>query len=281
MLTRSGVGNAADFRQFVSAQVDAVVTEPARSVRSAVEMSQLAAFTDAGRPLDRTNWANTFLSYYTYGAAIALAMDLSLRERSGGVVTLDDFMRAMWQKYGKPGGAREGYVDRPYTIDDAEARLAEVSGDQAFAHEFFSRYIRGREAADYKRLLEQAGFVLRKRDAGRGWWGDLRMDSRSDGGRILEVSANSPAYAAGLDRDDTVTQVGGEHITSAEEANAVMSRRKPGDRLSVNYVDRSGASKSTTVTLVENPHLEIVDASSLTAAQRAFRERWLGTQTRP
>jgi predicted metalloprotease with PDZ domain len=280
MLTRSGVGNTADFRQFLSAQVDAVVTEPARSFRSAVEMSQMAAFTDAGRPLDRTNWSNTFLSYYTYGAAIALAMDLSLRERSGGAVTLDDFMRAMWQKHGKPGGAREGYVDRPYTVDDAEARLAEVSGDQAFARDFFSRYIRGREAADYKQLLDQAGFVLRKRDAGRGWWGDLRMDSRADGGRILEVPSNSPAYAAGLDRDDTVTQVGGERISSAEEANAVISRRKLGDRLAVNYVDRSGASKSTTVTLVENPHLEIVDASSPTAAQRAFRERWLGSQAR-
>jgi predicted metalloprotease with PDZ domain len=279
-MTRSGVSNSAELRQFLSAQVDAVVTEPARSFRSAVEMSQMAAFTDAGRPLDRTNWSNTFLSYYTDGAAIALALDLSLRERSGSAVTLDDFMRAMWQKHGKPGGALEGYVDRPYTIDDAEARLAEVSGDRTFARDFFSRYIQGHEAADYARLLEQAGFVVRKRDPGRGWWGDVRMDARTDGGRILEISANSPAYLAGLDRDDTVTQVGGERISSAEEANAIVSRRKPGDRVTVNYVDRSGASKSTTVTIVENPHLEIVDASSMTPAQRAFRERWLGSQAK-
>ena len=46
-------------------------------------------------------------------------------------MTLDDFMRAMWRAYGKPGGAREGYVDRPYSLADAEARLAEVSGDPA------------------------------------------------------------------------------------------------------------------------------------------------------
>jgi len=119
---------------------------------------------------------------------------------------------------------------------------------------------------------------LRKRDAGRGWWGDVRMDSRGDGGRIVEVSANSPAYLAGLDSDDTVTQVGGERISSAEEVNAIVSRRKPGDRLTVNYVDRLGAAKSVTMTLVENPHVEIVDASSLTAEQRAFRDRWLGSQ---
>jgi hypothetical protein len=29
--------------------------------------------------------------------------------------------------HGKPGGSRPGYVDRPYTIVDAEARLSEVT----------------------------------------------------------------------------------------------------------------------------------------------------------
>jgi predicted metalloprotease with PDZ domain len=241
----------------------------------------MAPFIDAGRPLDRTNWSNTVLSYYTFGAAIALAMDLSLRDQSDGKITLDDFMRAMWQKHGKPGGSREGYVDRPYTLADAEARLAEVSADREFARDFFRRYIEGREAADYGRLLGRAGFALRKRDAGRAWWGDVRMDARGDGAHIVEITANSPAYGAGLDHDDVVTQIGGDRVASTEEANAAISRRKPGDRVNVTYVDRTGATRSVAVTLVENPHLEIVDAGSLTPAQRAFRDRWLGSQTRP
>ena len=41
--------------------------------------------------------------------------------------SLDQFMRAMWRAYGKPGGSREGYVDRPYTMEDAEMTLAEVA----------------------------------------------------------------------------------------------------------------------------------------------------------
>jgi predicted metalloprotease with PDZ domain len=57
------------------------------------------------------------------GGAIALALDLTLRDRSDGRLSLDDFMRAMWRTYGKPGGARPGYVDRPYTMADAERRL--------------------------------------------------------------------------------------------------------------------------------------------------------------
>jgi predicted metalloprotease with PDZ domain len=134
--------------------------------RSAEEVSRLGEFTDRtdadppGRVMD-------VMSYYQLGAAIALSLDLSLRERSNGEVSLDDFMREMWRRYGRPGGAREGYVDRPYTIADAEATLAAVSGDAAFARDFFARYIHGRELADYGRLLMAAGFLVRTASRGR------------------------------------------------------------------------------------------------------------------
>jgi predicted metalloprotease with PDZ domain len=104
---------------------------PGHLVRTAEEMSQMAPFVDGGRTIDRTNWPITVTSYYPLGGAIALALDLTLRDRTDGRVSLDDFMQAMWRKYGKPGGAREGYVDHPYTIADAEATLAEVSADRA------------------------------------------------------------------------------------------------------------------------------------------------------
>ena len=86
---------------------------PGTCVRSAEEMSRMAPFIDGGRTIDRTNWSTTVISYYPFGGAIALALDLTLRDRTDGRVSLDDFMRAMWRSYGKPGGAREGYVDRP------------------------------------------------------------------------------------------------------------------------------------------------------------------------
>jgi hypothetical protein len=55
----------------------------------------------------------------------------------------------------------------------------------------------------------------------------------------------------------------------------VILRHKPGDRVSFTYVYRNGASRQATMTLAENPHLEIVDAPSMTPAQRAFRDAWL------
>ena len=192
-------------------------------------------------------------------------------------------MRAMWRVHGKPGGARPGYVDRPYTLDDAEARLAEVSGDAAFARDFFDRYIHGREVADYRRLLRAPGSCCGRRDAGRAWWGDVQIDTRANSAHVAAVvPSNAPAYAAGFDEDDTLVQIAGQRVTSAEDVIAVLARHRPGDRVTIAYIDRTGASKTAAVVLAENPHVDVVPieatGASLTPAQRAFRDSWLKSQ---
>jgi predicted metalloprotease with PDZ domain len=259
--------------------IESVAQSPAHLVRSAAEMSQMAPFIDGGRSIDKTNWSTTVISYYPYGGAIALALDLSLRDRSDGKLSLDDFMQAMWKTYGKQSG-HEGYVDHPYTIADAEATLAAVSGDRAFARDFFSRYIQGHDVADYARLLARAGLTLRKRNAGRAWLGDLRLESGA-GARISTLVAPTwPIYAAGIDQDDELQQVAGQKIATAADIATVMQRHKPGDTVPVVFVDRTGVAKTATITLVEDPHTEVVpvDAGSLSAAQKTFRDRWLGAK---
>ena len=87
---------------------------------------------------------------------------------------------------------------------DAEATLAEVSGDRAFARDFFARYIEGRDVADYGRLLARAGFTVRKR-AGRAARGGATCGSTSAPARRAWptlVPAGTPAYAAGLEQDE-------------------------------------------------------------------------------
>ena len=73
--------------------VDAVLGSPGTERRSAAEMSAQAPFVDAARSSEPTNRTNTFLSYYTYGAALALGLDLELRTNFENL-NLDDFMRA-------------------------------------------------------------------------------------------------------------------------------------------------------------------------------------------
>jgi predicted metalloprotease with PDZ domain len=164
---------------------------------------------------------------------------------------------------------------------DAEARLAEVSGDRAFARDFFGRYIQGHDVADYAPLLLRAGLVLRKQFPGRAWWGDVRLEFQTGIARIAALTpSNSPAYAAGLDLGDAVRQMDGSRVTSADDVNRAIGRHKPGDTVAVVFSGRTGEAKTVAVTLIEDPRLELVPIEStgaaLAAAQKTFRDRWLG-----
>ena len=276
MMQRAGLVDLAETARTLGSLVDEVTNDPARQVRSAVEMSRMAPFIDGGRTNDRTNWSTTVLSYYTFGGAIALALDLSLRDRTDGRTSLDDFMRAMWQEFGKAGGTREGYVDHPYSVADVEATLVQVSGDRAFAHDFVTRFIEGRDVADYATLLARAGFVLRKRAPGKAWLGDLRFT----GTKITNLVAPTwPAYAAGLDQDDELRQVDGLRVQGDQDVAAVLRRHQPGDRVPIVFVERGGREMTASITLAEDPHVEVALAEStgarLTAAHRSFRDGWL------
>jgi len=280
-LHRAGLTELRDFAATLASAINEVTSSPGRQVRTAEEMSQMAPFVDAAAAIDRTDFDNTFISYYTWGEAIALGLDLTLRDRTAGRVTLDDFMRAMWERFGKPGGRRVGYVDHPYTIADAKAVLAAVSGDAPFAADFFARYVQGHEIVDYARLLAKAGLLLRPASPQSGYAGDLRLEDTQNGIRITgAVFSGSPAYQAGLDRDDVITAVGGMAMTGAEQFEAAVRSTRPGTALRVTYLHRGrGQPMTSTIQVVADPELAVVPVEQagqmLTDAQRRFRDAWL------
>jgi predicted metalloprotease with PDZ domain len=282
IMARTGLTKREEAASGLAGAANAVINGPGRQFRSAVAMSQLAPFTDAARSVDRTNFSTTFISYYTYGSAIALALDLSLRDRSDGTVTLDDYMRAMWRVHGKPGGREPGLVAKPYTIDDARDRLAEVSGDRRFADEFFDKYVRGREVADYERLLLRAGFVFRPRPGG---WIGLRNQNVDASGTITTlVPWGSPAFEAGLDQGDVIIDVEGKPIAAGVLQEA-LKNRKPADRLTVTFRRRGGVTGTASILIKPEPQRETVPVEatggSLTPEQQRFRESWLGSKVKP
>jgi predicted metalloprotease with PDZ domain len=241
-------------------------------------MSQLAPFSDAARSVDETNFSYAFMNYYPYGAANALALDLELRGRSNGKLSLDDYMRAMWKVHGKPA-SQPGLVAKPYTLQDAQDRLGEVSGDKAFAADFFKRHVFGREAPDYASLLKPAGLVVKTRAQG-GWTG-MAMD-RQEATKVAGlVAPGTPAFAAGIEGGDTILSVNGTAFTNLAD---VLKDRKPGEALQVELRRPTGQVVKTTLTLGEDPSLQAVTIESqggtLTPEQKAFRDAWLGPKVK-
>ena len=283
ILHRAGLESLDLLMADLAGMVNQVMVSPGRRIRNAVDMSRLAPFVDAAVSVDRTAWSNLFISYYTYGSAIGLALDLSLRDRTDGRVTLDTYMQALWQTYGRPGQKVPGMVATPYTMDGLKATLAQVSGSPEFAKDFFGRYVEGRELADYTRLLSRAGLVARTRAAGKAWLGTVQLQSAGSAARVAGlVPLGSRLYKAGVEQDDQVVSLGGMELSAPGAVEAALGQHKPGDTIAIRFVRRSGETVNGTVTLDEDPRIEIVPAEKIggtpSAEQLAFRNEWLSSQ---
>jgi predicted metalloprotease with PDZ domain len=266
--------------------INAVTLSPGRRIRSAADMSQLAPFVDAAASIDRTNWDNTFISYYTYGAALGLAVDLALRDLSASQRTLDTYMQALWSRYGRPGQKAPGMVASPYTMGDLRTVLAELTTKQ-FADNFFDQYVQGHDVVDYVPLLRNAGFIVRKRDPGKAFLLAPGLNFQGGGGaRVTSpVLYDTALYKAGVDRDDLIVSIDGVAVTSEAAYHDVLAKHKPGAQVALHYVRRSGETVKTTLTLEEDPRIEVVPVEqtggALTAEQKQFRDRWLGSRVSP
>lgn len=270
----------------LAGSINAVTLNPGRLFRNPIEMSRMAPFVDAAAAIDRTAFPNTFISYYTYGSVIGLGLDLSLRDRSNGQTTGDQFMKALWAQFGRPGQKTPGRVSTPYTNDGLKESLAKVAGDRGFANDFFSKYVEGREVADYGKLLGRAGLVMRKRAAGRAFAGQVQLQA---GGSALRVGGlvpwESPLYKAGVAQDDQLANLGGVELTSMAAFEEALSKQQPGATVPLRFVRRSGEVVNGSITLIEDPRVEIVTVEStggtLSDDQKGFRESWLKSQRQP
>jgi predicted metalloprotease with PDZ domain len=268
-LRRTGDTPLEDYANDLGGNLNFMLNAPGRELFSAVEMSQQAPFVDAAVSIEPNNRRNTFLSYYNFGNMIGLALDLTLRKQFKNI-TLDDYMRLMWKKYGKP--------EKPYTIQDLRNTLSELTGNQNFANTFFSKYIEGKEAAPYGELLAQAGLQLQKANQGKAGLGLEAFKFTPQGATIqAAVLRNGPLYKAGLENGDLITQLDGKPFT-AEAYQILQTEKKPGDVVSIQYL-QMGTPKQGNVTLTEDPTLQVVLFEEInrpvTEQIQEFRRNWL------
>ena len=274
LIQRAGFTTLDQFARDSTGDVNRVLNAPGHELFSAVEMSEQAPFVDAAKSIDATNFRNTFISYYTYGAALAFGLDLSIRENFPGK-SLDDWMRVMWRRHPD--------IDRPYTLPDLESALAEATGSEEFAAAVFKRNIEGREPLDYQALVAAAGLQLRKSHPGKPWIGAPRLETSSDGVKLAEVALrNTPIYVAGLDVGDEITRCDGKAVKKVDDVQTCVGKHALGETLALEYNARSGAKKAT-VTVAEDPAVELVTFEKagmpVSDGVKAFRDQWLGSKT--
>ncbi|WP_210521445.1 M61 family metallopeptidase [Hymenobacter terricola] len=268
-----------DFFDDISRWVNLRQNSPGARYASAIDMSRQAAFTDGAGSSDPTNGVNTNLSYYDQGAGLALVLDLQLRQFHR--TSLDKFMQAMWQQYGKQANYAPG---NPYTVKDLQRVLGEVSKDTVFASRFFRQFVYGREQPRFSENLLVAGLaVIPTRALGAALSNQVEFD---DQGRCLvayNTQIGSGLYKAGIDRGDQLVVLDGKEIKSAGDLDGVLHKHSPSDVVFVKVKTRGGVERTTQLILAEDPNVQVkpveaVEKMVYSPNQKTLREAWLASQ---
>jgi S1-C subfamily serine protease len=75
----------------------------------------------------------------------------------------------------------------------------------------------------------------------------------ASGALVAGVVSGGPAASAGLAAGDVITAINGHAISSPSAISALVLTKKPGAKITVAYVDQSGASHTASVTLGSGP----------------------------
>lgn len=244
-LVRSNVLSTEEYLDMFATTATRVLRMPGR-LRQSVAESSFDAWTKFYKQDE--NAPNAIVSYYAKGALIAFGLDVTLRERSSGAVTLDDLMRLLWKRFGKTGaGVPEGGIER-----EAASLLGESLDD------FFTHYVYGTAELPLEAWFRTLGIGYRARAAANtddlGGFrtplesGDVapalgaKFEVQPVGLRLTQVLAGGAAQAAGLAPGDLLLALDAERVTAANLGD--LLRRADGQTVRAHYFRRDRLTES-------------------------------------
>jgi predicted metalloprotease with PDZ domain len=211
LLLRAGLIDAERYLRLVAKTATGVLAMPGRTVQSVAQAS-FDAWVKYYRADENT--PNATISYYTKGAQVALALDLTLRaEREAGTSrdakggTLDDVMRHLWAA--SSGG--------PISEADIAAALRAVSG-RSFAKEL-AAWVHGTQELPLPELLAAAGVTWQHAPATLAQRLGLRVnESALTGVKVSHVLQGGAALQAGLAAGDELLALNGWRLRRLDDA---------------------------------------------------------------
>jgi predicted metalloprotease with PDZ domain len=271
-LRRAGIWDEKTFLKREAETIRRIETAQGSRLMSAEESSMSAPFIDDAPHAQVTNLENTAISYYPKGELIGMVMDLMIRGRTKGRLSLDDVMRRMYEEFYLKSPNSSYYLrGRGYQTEDLERMIVEMAG--AEFHDFFKRHVRDVEVLPYDAAFEYAGLRLTRTQAKEPFNAGLSIEV-DELAIVDNVRNGSPAETAGLQKGDEIVSLAGRKVT--KDWLKTLGRSKKGDSIAV-VVKRDRRTLAKQIILAEPDRFEykIEELSNATELQRAVRTAWL------
>jgi len=262
-----------EYLRRLSRTIESLQTTPGRMIQP-VAMASYDAWIKFYRGDENT--ANTAISYYTKGSIIGWILDAKVRKATNDAKTLDDVMRAAYQRYAGPRG---------YTTEDFLAVVREIGG--ADTASWLSHAISTTEELDYSDALAWFGLEFKKAKKETDDEGEpkpekayLGFTAKADGGRLLvtQVKRGTPAFDAGVNVDDEIVAID-DYRVPPDGLDTRLEQYKAGDEATIT-VARRGHLRTLPVKFAAEPEnawrLQPLEKSS--AEQTQHFNRWLHPQ---
>ncbi|WP_405268737.1 M61 family metallopeptidase [Cellulophaga sp. Ld12] len=262
ILCRAKLITDQEYVEGITGTFNYVWNSPARQFFNPIEMSYQAPFVDAATSVDPVNRENTFISYYSYGSILGLALDLSLREKG---LNLDDFMKLVWTTYGKK--------EIPYTVKNLNESLNTYAGKD-FGDAFFNAYIYNGNMPDYTTLFKTVGVALSQQASVANFGASVTINANLQGEIRRNTTIGSPAYLGGLDKGDFITKINGQALPSSTSFEDYIKTFPVGTELTIDFL-RNAEPQKTTVKLASNPEYSIKLADNPSKKTLKNRTAWL------
>ena len=277
MRRRAGLWDDTALLRRESETITGIENAPGSHLMSAEDSSLSAPFLDDAPHAQQTNLDNTSISYYPKGELIGLVLDLLIRGKTNGKVSLDDVMRRMYEEfYLKSPNASYYLRGRGYATEDFERVATEVSGIDL--HGFFRLYVRDVTMLPYDEALGFVGLSIVREQARQPFNAGIGIDWQDKGSLTIGVvHPNSPAEDAGLQEDDEIISLGKKNI-SRENFLVSLARYKQGDRVPITVKrDRKTIQATLLLGAPERLEFRIAERKDATPEQKALRAAWLST----
>lgn len=260
-LRRCGLISESDYLALLARTIGQVATTPGRA-RQTVAQASFDAWSKYYRPDE--NSPNATVSYYSKGALVALALDLTLRARTAGRCALDDVLRHLWQEAcaGQPEVSEQRF----------RACVKAVSGVNV--DRLLDDALHGTTDLPLGRLLASHGLALNVERGGAPSLG-LKLDTGGQEARIAHAYDGGAAMAAGLAGGDILLAVDGLRVTSGN-LGILLSRYAPGDTITLHAFRRDELITANAVLQPPDPTAwSIVPMPRPTPAVSRLRAAWL------
>ena len=267
-LVRSGVIDQAAYFELVGKTINSVLRGSGRTKQS-VAQSSFDAWTKYYRQDE--NSPNAIVSYYTKGSLVALTLDLTIRAETAGKKSLDDVMRALWQRYGRDFYASES--GHGVTEEAVDALFDEVTG--LSMRRLLDRAVRGTEDLPLAAVLAPFGIGMLPKSVATAVALGVRTSRDGNDCKLASVYEKSAAHRAGMSAGDTLIALDGLRVTSSN-LDQLLRRYRAGDRITVHAFRRDELHTfEIKLALDDAPNWVLSAAAKPAAAALKLRRAWL------